>query len=130
MFSKGDQLKIKLANLKFSEIGDGRLFFVFGDYANSIELGAQYVQRHQKTIKGKKTTPASMYLPEMRFLLQVAAEVWAVGKTKVSAVPCNLTSAKVQVRKDLKGRQEQRDFEKSRQKERPTVPLDLHELPG
>jgi len=30
MFSKGDQLKIKLANLKFSEIGDGRLFLVFG----------------------------------------------------------------------------------------------------
>ena len=30
LFSKGDQSKIKLANLKFSEIGDGRLFFVFG----------------------------------------------------------------------------------------------------
>jgi hypothetical protein len=30
LFSKGDQLKIKLANLKFSEIGDGRLFLVFG----------------------------------------------------------------------------------------------------
>jgi hypothetical protein len=31
LFSKGDQLKIKLANLKLSEIGDGRLFFVFGE---------------------------------------------------------------------------------------------------
>jgi hypothetical protein len=30
LFSKGDQLKVKLANLKFSEIGDGRLFWVFG----------------------------------------------------------------------------------------------------
>ena len=30
MFSKGDQLKVKLANLKFSEIGDGPLFLVFG----------------------------------------------------------------------------------------------------
>jgi hypothetical protein len=30
LFSKGDQLKNKLANLKFSEIGDGRLFLVFG----------------------------------------------------------------------------------------------------
>ena len=30
MFSKGDQLKIKLANLKFSETVDGRLFLVFG----------------------------------------------------------------------------------------------------
>ena len=29
-FSKGDQLKVKLANLKFSEIGDGPLFLVFG----------------------------------------------------------------------------------------------------
>ena len=31
LFSKGDQLKIKLANLKFSEIGDGRLFLIFGE---------------------------------------------------------------------------------------------------
>ena len=30
LFSKGDQLKVKVAKLKFSEIGDGRLFFVFG----------------------------------------------------------------------------------------------------
>ena len=30
LFSKGDQLIVKLANLKFSEIGDGRLFLVFG----------------------------------------------------------------------------------------------------
>ena len=30
LFCKGDQLKIKLANLKFSEIGDGCLFLVFG----------------------------------------------------------------------------------------------------
>jgi len=30
LFSKGDQLKVKLAKLKFSEIGDGRLFLVFG----------------------------------------------------------------------------------------------------
>jgi hypothetical protein len=30
LFSKGDQLKVKLANLKFSETGDGRLFLVFG----------------------------------------------------------------------------------------------------
>ena len=30
LFSKGDQLKVKLANLKFSEIGDGPLFLVFG----------------------------------------------------------------------------------------------------
>jgi len=29
LFSKGDQLKVKLANLKFSETG-GRLFLVFG----------------------------------------------------------------------------------------------------
>ena len=29
-FQKGDQLKVKLANLKFSEIGDGPLFLVFG----------------------------------------------------------------------------------------------------
>ena len=26
-YDKGDQLKIKLVNLKFSEIGDGRLFW-------------------------------------------------------------------------------------------------------
>jgi hypothetical protein len=31
MFSKGDQLKIKLANLKLSEIADGRLFWYLGD---------------------------------------------------------------------------------------------------
>ena len=30
LFSKGDQLKVKLAKLKFSEIGDGRLLLVFG----------------------------------------------------------------------------------------------------
>jgi len=30
LFSKGDQLKIKLANLIFFEIGSGRLFLVFG----------------------------------------------------------------------------------------------------
>ena len=30
MCSKGDQLKVKLANLKFSDIGDGPLFLVFG----------------------------------------------------------------------------------------------------
>jgi len=30
LFSKGDQLKVKLANLKFSETGDGSLFLVFG----------------------------------------------------------------------------------------------------
>ena len=32
MFSKGDQLKIKLAKLKLSEIGDGNLFLVLGGY--------------------------------------------------------------------------------------------------
>ena len=30
LFSRREQLEIKLANLKFSEIGDGRLFLVFG----------------------------------------------------------------------------------------------------
>ena len=30
MFSKGEQFKFKLANLIFSEIGDGPLFLVFG----------------------------------------------------------------------------------------------------
>ena len=30
LFSKGDQLKVKLAKLKSSETGDGRLFLVFG----------------------------------------------------------------------------------------------------
>jgi hypothetical protein len=43
LFSKGEHLKIKLANLQFSEIKDGRLFLVFGgrlvlggrDYGNN-----------------------------------------------------------------------------------------------
>jgi len=43
LFSKGDQLKVKLAKLKFPETGDGRLFLVLGgrlalggrDYNNS-----------------------------------------------------------------------------------------------
>jgi len=30
LFSKGDQLKVKMAKLKFSETGDGRLFLVLG----------------------------------------------------------------------------------------------------
>ena len=38
MFSKGDQLKIKLANLNFSEIGDGCLFLdvfsIWGTFSN------------------------------------------------------------------------------------------------
>ena len=38
LFSKGGQLKIKLANLQFSEIGDGRLFLVFG---GSLVLGGR-----------------------------------------------------------------------------------------
>ena len=34
LFSKGDQLKVKLANLKFSKIGDGPSFLLFGGFSN------------------------------------------------------------------------------------------------
>ena len=44
LFSKGDQIEVKLANLKFSKIGDGHQFLVFGrglvigDYRTSPSL--------------------------------------------------------------------------------------------
>ena len=52
MSSKGDQLKIKLANLKFSEIGDGCLLVVFGgrlviggrDYIYNIHIFKIYIK--------------------------------------------------------------------------------------
>ena len=34
LFSKGDQLKIKFANLRFSKIGDGPDFLLFGGFSN------------------------------------------------------------------------------------------------
>ena len=34
LFSKGDQLKIKLTNLKFSKIGNGPKFLLFGGFSN------------------------------------------------------------------------------------------------
>ena len=34
LVSKGDQLKIKLTNLKFSKIGDGPKFLLFGGFSN------------------------------------------------------------------------------------------------
>ena len=34
LFSKMDQFKLKLANLKFSKIGDGRLVLLLGGFSN------------------------------------------------------------------------------------------------
>jgi hypothetical protein len=41
LFSKGDQLKIKLANLIFFEIGSGRQFLVFGGRLVLGDLGGR-----------------------------------------------------------------------------------------
>jgi len=43
LFSKEYQLKIKLANLNFSEIGDGRLLLVFGGH---LVLGGRDYRFH------------------------------------------------------------------------------------
>jgi len=48
LVSKGDKLKVKLANLKISETGDGRLFLVFGGrlvgFGITVELRKGYVK--------------------------------------------------------------------------------------
>jgi hypothetical protein len=64
LFSKGDQLKVKLAKLKFSEIGDGRLFLAFGgrlvigrgDYVvqSRFSLLASFFLEHGKVYKGQR----------------------------------------------------------------------------
>ena len=63
LFSKGDQLKAKLAKLKFSEIGDGRLFLVFGrrlvigrgDYIHRlVRLGSSF--SYVETTHWRETT--------------------------------------------------------------------------
>ena len=55
-----------------------------------------------------------MNLPVQYFLLLFRCHFksCADGKETVSAVPCNLTPAKVQIRKDLKGRQGRQDIAK------------------
>ena len=70
--------------------------------SSSSELDAQYVQPHQKTIKRKRQHLESMSLPGLYFMLlcKCPSKSCADEKEAVSAVPCNLISAKVQVRKD------------------------------
>ena len=75
----------------------------------------------------KKERPhlESMCLP---LLFKCHFKSCANGKETVSAVPSNLTSAKVQVQKDLKRQPDQRDFAKRCITERPTVSLYLNKL--